>query len=386
MAGVLRAGIIGGGFMGETHARAARSAGAEVVGVLASSPESTDQAAGAMGTTAFSSVEELAAAVDVVHVCSPNGLHAEHVQAVIAAGAHVVCEKPLSTDSQSAAALVRAADDAGVVGAVPFVYRFHPMVRQARNLVQQGQLGRLLTVRGQYLQDWMLDPGAWNWRVDPAVSGASRAFGDIGSHLVDLVEFVAGERIRRLSSTTSIAYTERDRHAVSTEDAVALTVEFPRGAIGSIMVSQVNAGRKNALTIELAGTASNVVFEQEKPEELWIGGEGSTRVISRDSSVLAHDAARLCTVPAGHPMGYIDAFANFVADTYAAIQGNTPDGLPSFADGARANQVIDAVLESARTRQWADLDDVTQVAPIGALSQSSQDSHSASTLPGDSTS
>lgn len=351
----LRVGIIGGGFMGEAHARAARSAGAEVIGVLASSQESSQRAARSLGTEAFSSVAELAGAADVVHVCSPNGLHAEHVRAVIRAGKHVVCEKPLSTDHATADGLVREADEAGVVASVPFVYRFHPMVRQARHLVQQGEIGRLLTVRGQYLQDWMLDPSAWNWRVDPAESGASRAFGDIGSHLVDLLEFVAGERIRRLSAITSIAYPERDGHPVSTEDAAALTVEFTGGAIGSIMVSQVNAGRKNALTIELAGTANNIVFEQERPDELWIGGESSTRVISRDATVLGDDAARLSAVPAGHPMGYVDAFAGFVRDTYAAIQGSAPEGLPRFADGARANQVIDAVLESARTRQWVDV-------------------------------
>ena len=368
----LRVGIIGGGFMGEAHARAARSAGAEVVGVLASSPESSQRAARSLGTTAFSSVEELSAAADVVHICSPNGLHAEHVQAVIGAGKHVVCEKPLSTDYESAAALVRAADEAGVVASVPFVYRFHPMVRQARHLVQQGEIGRLLTVRGQYLQDWMLDSGAWNWRVDPAASGASRAFGDIGSHLVDLLEFVAGERIRRLNAITSIAYPERDGHEVTTEDAAALTVEFTGGAIGSLMVSQVNAGRKNALTIELAGTANNIVFEQEKPDELWIGGESSTRVISRDATVLGDDAARLSAVPAGHPMGYVDAFAGFVRDTYAAIQGSAPEGLPRFVDGARANHVIDAVLESARTRQWVDVGEVAgEMVPASPASVSS---------------
>lgn len=350
----LRVGIIGGGFMARTHAAAARAAGAHVVAVSSSSPERTRQAAAAFGVAPAESVRQLIEEVDVVHVTSPNALHAEHALAALEAGKHVVCEKPLATDAATAAELAAAAAEAGVVATVPFVYRFHPMARQARAHAAAGGLGRLLTVRGAYLQDWMLDPQERNWRVDTAEGGPSRAFGDIGSHLVDLTEFLAGERIVRLNAATSRAFAERGGKAVETEDAAVLTVETASGAVGSLMVSQVDAGRKNALTLELAGTDSSVEFVQERPDELWIGGAESSRIVSRDASVLAADAARLCTVPAGHPMGYVDAFAAFARDTYAAIAGDAPDGLPTFEDGARANQLTAAVLDSAASGSWVD--------------------------------
>lgn len=349
-----KVGIIGGGFMARTHTAAARAAGAEVVSVISSSPESTEQAAQQLAVSAASSVEQLIDSVDVVHICSPNGWHAEHVQQVIAAGRHVVCEKPLALSGEQSANLVEQAERAAVVATVPFVYRFHPMARNARSLAQHGDLGRLLTVRGAYLQDWMHHPESQNWRVDPQAGGPSRAFADIGSHITDLLEFISGERIVRLSAQTSIAYPQRGGQDVTTEDAAVLNVQMSSGAIGSLMVSQVNAGRKNALTLELAGSMSNVYFDQEHPDELWVGGPGETRILSREITELSADAHRLSLVPAGHPMGYMDAFSSFARDTYARINGESPPGLPTFADGARANQLIDAVLLSAQTGQWVD--------------------------------
>lgn len=353
---MLKAGIIGGGFMARTHTYAARAAGAEVVGLVSSSPESTARAAEALGVPAARDVAEVVEAADVVHVCSPNGLHAEHARAAIQAGKHVVCEKPLALDGAQAAELVTLAERAGVVASVPFVYRFHPMARQARSHTAAGALGRLLTVRGSYLQDWMLDAEARNWRVEPGSAGRSRAFGDIGSHLVDLLEFISGERIRRLNASTTIAHPERAGAEVTTEDAAVLVVEMASGAVGSLMVSQVNAGRKNALTLELAGTESSLAFDQEHPDELWLGGADAARIISRDPGVLSEDASRLSTVPSGHPMGYLDAFVGFARDTYASIAGQRPHGLPTFADGARANLIIDAVLDSAASGQWTDIE------------------------------
>ncbi|WP_010523724.1 Gfo/Idh/MocA family protein [Nesterenkonia sp. F] len=352
----LTVGIVGGGFMGRVHSHAARAAGAEVVGVTSSSPERSAAAAGQLGTAAVDDVAELVEQVDVVHVCSPNAAHAGHVRAALDAGRHVVCEKPLALDAAEADELAARAEAAGVVAAVPFVYRFHPMARQAAAHVAAGELGRLLTVRGSYLQDWMLDPEAGNWRVDPATAGRSRAFGDVGSHLADLLEFLSGDRIVRLAAATTIAHPRRGGVDVTTEDAAALTVQLRSGAVGSLMVSQVDAGRKNALTLELAGTETSVVFDQEHPDELWIGGVEASRTVTRDAPALAADAARLNLVPAGHPMGYLDAFTAFARDVYAAVGGETPHGLPSFADGARANAVIDAVVASAEHGGWVDLD------------------------------
>lgn len=352
----LSVGIIGGGFMARTHTRAARAAGADVAAVLSSRPERTMRAAADLGIRhAAAGLEDLLERVDVVHVCSPNATHAGHARAVLEAGKHVVCEKPLAIAPEEAVELAELAARAGVTATVPFIYRFHPMARQARHEAGGGGLGRLLTVRGNYLQDWMLQEDDTDWRVDPAAGGPSRAFADIGSHLVDLLEFMAGERIVRVNARLGIAHRTRRGQPVDTEDAAVCLVEMEGGAIGSLMVSQVNAGRKNALSLELAGTVGSVVFDQEHPDELWLGGREGSRILARDAPSLVEDAVRLSVVPAGHPMGYLDAFNAFVADTYAAIGGQSPAGLPTFADGLRAATVTAAVLQSSRSNSWVDV-------------------------------
>jgi predicted dehydrogenase len=346
----VRAGFIGGGFMGAVHTRAARAARADLVALASSSAERAREAADELGVArAEPDAAALAAAsdLDVVHVCSPNAQHAEHALAAIAAGHHVVCEKPLATTVADAQRLTDAAAAAGVVGAVPFVYRYHPMVRQARALVAAGEVGAILTIDAAYLQDWLVGADDQNWRTDAAAGGASRAFADIGSHLCDLVEFVTGSRIARLTARTRTVYAERDGAAVANEDIAALLVEFADGALGTLLVSQLAPGRKNGLVLELHGTEQSVRFAQERPEELWLGRRTGSQLVLRDADVDAPDSARLSIVPAGHPMGYQDAFTAFVADTYAAIDGAEPEGLPTFADGLRAAQLTQAVLDSA---------------------------------------
>lgn len=344
----IRAGFLGGGFMAAVHTRAARAAGAHLAVLSSSTPERAAEAAGSLGVErAASDPAGVIAASDVVHVCTPNREHAAHALAALAAGRHVVCEKPLAVTVADARALVEAADAAGVVAAVPFVYRYHPMVREARAMVHSGEAGTILTVDAAYLQDWMLLPTDGNWRAQGEAGGPSRAFADIGSHLCDLVEFVTGERIVRLSARTRTVYPERDGGPVANEDVAALVVELTGGALGTLLVSQMAAGRKNALVFELHGSQRTVRFEQERPEELWIGGREGSLVRMRDAATLSPDAARLSIVPSGHPMGYQDAFNGFVRDAYAAIRGEAPEGLPTFHDGLRAAIVTEAVLRSA---------------------------------------
>ena len=241
------------------------------------------------------------------------------------------------------------------MAAVPFVYRYHPMVREARARVASGRIGTLLTLDGSYLQDWMLRQNDDDWRADAATGGPSRAFADIGSHLCDLVEFVAGERIVRLAARTRRMFDERAGRSVANEDIAALIVETESGALGTLLVSQMAPGRKNALVIELHGTRRSLRFDQERPEELWIGARKGSRLMLRDPATADPDAARLQRVPAGHPMGYQDAFDGFVADVYSAIAGQAPDGLPTFADGLRAAVLTDAVLEAAQSQSWIEV-------------------------------
>jgi predicted dehydrogenase len=353
----LGVGIVGGGFMAAVHSRAARAARARLVGVVGSSPARAQQAADELGIErAYDSLDALLAdpAVDVVHVTTPNALHAQQAAAALAAGKHVVCEKPLATSLSDAERLVEAS--AARTATVPFVYRFHPLVREARARVAAGETGPVLTIQGAYLQDWLLSADDDNWRVDAAAGGRSRAFADIGSHLVDLIEFVTGERVARVAASKRTFIESRAEHArIETEDAVAVVLETEGGAIGSLLVSQLAPGRKNRLHIEIGGAAESVVFDQEQPETLWVGRRAGSLLVPRDAEQLAADAARLVTTPAGHPQGYQDAFNAFVADSYAAIGGARPDGLPRFEDGLRAVRVTEAVMAAAERAEWVEL-------------------------------
>ncbi|QDZ16172.1 Gfo/Idh/MocA family protein [Humibacter ginsenosidimutans] len=355
----LGVGIVGGGFMATVHSRAARTARAGLVGVASSSVERAVAAARELGIEhAFGSLNDLLAddRVDVVHVTTPNALHAQQALAVIEAGKHVVCEKPLATTVADAERLTQAAASAGVTATVPFVYRFHPLVREARARFASGEAGRLLTIDGSYLQDWLLSTDDDNWRVDAKAGGRSRAFADIGSHLVDLIEFVTGDRVSKVAATKRTFFADRAEHSdIATEDAVAVAVQTAGGAIGTLLVSQAAPGRKNRLHLELAGSTESVAFDQEQPETLWVGRRRGSLLIPRDAEQLAPDAARLVTTPSGHPQGYQDAFNAFVADTYAAIAGAEPEGLPRFADGLRAARVTEAVIDSAEAGTWVDV-------------------------------
>jgi predicted dehydrogenase len=349
-------GVIGGGFMAGVHTRAARAAGAEVLGIASSSPESTIRASRELRVPrAYESAADLLNApdIDTIHICAPNATHEAFATAALANGKHVVCEKPLAVSAAAAGRLQSAAEVSGTVATVPFIYRFHPMAREASERIRSGSLGRIFAIHGEYLQDWLLTPQDDNWRVDATVGGPSRAFADIGSHLCDLLEFVAQDRISRLCALTSTVHASRVRSRdIATEDVAAVAFQTLKGAVGTLLVSQVSAGRKNRLSFEISGENENYVFDQEAPELLWVGRREGFNAVPRDAAQLTEAAARYSLVPAGHPMGYQDAFNAFVRDSYAAQVGPAPSGLPTFADGLRAALLTDAVLRSSETGTW----------------------------------
>jgi predicted dehydrogenase len=346
-------------------------AGAEVVGVLASSPERSMTAAHRWETdVAYPDLDAVLGDdnIDVVHVCTPNFLHVAQASAALAAGKHVVCEKPIATSAADAQDLVRAAETSGRIATVPFVYRYHPMVRELRSRVMAGDFGPWQLLHGSYLQDWLLSPDSTNWRVASTTGGPSRAFADIGSHWFDLVEWVAGVRIAEVLAETATTVAERPSAAgqtfsgaslspsphvpVTTEDALGVLARTSEGVLVSSTVSQVSAGRKNRLWLELDGADASGVFDQELPESLQLGYVDRTETIVRDPSSNSAEAARLSIVPAGHAQGYLECFENFLQDTYAAIRGESPDGLPTVLDGLRSAHLVDAVMASAAQRAW----------------------------------
>ena len=372
--GVRKVAVLGAGMIGEVHRRAAVLAGAEVVGVLASTPERSAQVAGQWGVAkAYAGIDEVVADdLDVVHICTPNSSHVPFAVAALESGKHVICEKPLGVSLDDARHAAEVAARTGLINTMPFAYRFHPMAREMRARVQDGSFGAPNLIHGSYLQDWLLDPRASSWRVDPQAGGPSRAFGDIGSHWCDLAEWVTGERIVEVVADTSIAIKQRpaataasfsaapaneDQSAaqladVTTEDSALILFRTDKGTSGSAVISQLSAGRKNRLWLEVDGARHSAVFDQEHAEELWIGGEDQSLLLVRDPNHGASEQRRLSQLPAGHAQGYAQCFENFVADTYAAIDGNAPEGLPTFADGLRAAEICDAMLRSAESRKW----------------------------------
>ena len=363
--------IVGTGMIGAVHRRAALLAGADIRGVAASSPQRARDVAQAWGVPrAYRDIEEVVAdpQVQVVHVCTPNHLHRPMAQAALEAGKHVVCEKPLATTLEDARALAALATANALVATVPFVYRYHPVIREARARIAHGELGPLHLIHGSYLQDWLLDPASNNWRVDPALGGASRVFADIGSHWCDLVEWVSGERFTEVSAAFDTVIAERSTdtgqsfttaaagaamQAVTSEDVAAAMFRTGAGTLASLTVSQVSAGRHNRLWFEIDGARASVAFNQEDAERLWIGKpDQREEVFVRGPGAGSAEQRRLSLLPAGHAQGYGHCFEAFVADTYRAIEGERPDGLPTFEDGVRSALIVDRVITSARTRAW----------------------------------
>lgn len=365
--------VVGGGFAGRVHALALRQAGARLVGVLGSNPERSASAAAAFGAEqAFPDLSALLEddGVDVVHVCTPNGTHREIVEAAFTAGKHVICEKPLATSPSDAAELAALAQRSGLRSAVAFAYRYHPMASRARSLVQNGALGALHLLHGSYLQDWLLASTATNWRTLAAVGGPSRAFADIGSHWCDLAEWISGCRITELTALTSIVYDKRPGPSagngglavtlgdvpVDTEDVACVLFRATGGVVGTLTVSQVSAGRKNRLWLQVDGASSSVAFDQENPEWLWVGKPQENQYLPRDGSDETGAPFGASTLPPGHARGFVESFAELFGEVYGSVANGAPASYPTFDDGLRSARITDAVLRSAEERGWVSIE------------------------------
>jgi predicted dehydrogenase len=372
----LKAGVVGTGFIGVVHVDALRRLGVEVLGVVGSTPER----ARAKGIApAYESYEALLAdeRVDVVHITSPNYLHHPQVRQALAAGKHVVCEKPLAVTSEESAELVDLARRAGLVHCTNFNLRFYPVVQEARERVRGGELGSVWNVHGGYLQDWLAQPNDWNWRLEPDKAGELRAVGDIGSHWMDLAQFVTGLRIvqvfadlatqipvrgRPIGEVETFASAddvERDEVLVSTEDLAHILLRFENGARGSLVVSQISMGRKNSLRIEVDCSAGALAWDAERNEELWLGRRDEPNEILLRNAALMHPAAAARThLPAAHAEGFADTFRELYRAVYTDIarggRSDEPD-YPTFGDGHVENVLCDAVALSNRERSWVEV-------------------------------
>ena len=382
----IKTAIIGTGFMGRVHLEAIRRV--EFVEAVAIVGKTTDDArrlgAGfSIPTTATDYHAVLRdPAIDAVHICTPNAQHFLMARDALQAGKHVLCEKPLATTIDEAEELVALAARQRLRNCVCHNLRCYPMVQQMRRLCEAGDLGEILVVQGTYSQDWLLYDTDWNWRVDSKVSGPSRAMADIGSHWFDMAEHVTGLRLTSLSADLQTFHPTRKQPkqsvetfanklpgpedyveiAVDTEDFGAVIFRMGARTRGSVTVSQVSAGRKNRLSIEIYGTKSSVAWDQERPDELWAGHRDTgNQVFVKDPSLLKPAARSYADLPGGHSEGYDDTFKQLFRRFYAAIAeasistaGATPE-YPQFVDGLRQLRILNAALHSHRTRGWVDV-------------------------------
>jgi predicted dehydrogenase len=378
------AAVVGTGFIGPVHAEALQRMGVTVRGMLGTTPEKSRQAAQKLGVeTAYTSYEDILndKLVDAVHITTPNRLHYEMAKQALLAGKHVICEKPLAMNSRETGDLVEVArSKPSLIAAVNYNIRFYPLILHLRDLIQSGELGEIYTVRGAYVQDWLLYATDWSWRLLPEEGGDLRAIGDIGTHWMDLVGFVTGLKVDSLLAdlATFVPVHKKPREAVATfkgkeqtgpvetdpveiatEDWGAVLFHYAGGARGTLNVSQVTAGRKNQLTFEIAGSKAAVSWNSERPNEVWIGyRDKPNEVLLRDPSLLSGTAASHADYPGGHNEGFPDTFKQLYRAIYsylAAGKFDAPKPYPTFEDGHYEVVLCEKILASHRERRWVEV-------------------------------
>lgn len=374
----IRAAVVGVGFIGVAHVEALRRIGVNVKGVVGSSPDRARAKSASAGLPpAYESFDDLLAdaEVDAIHIASPNHLHSEQVRAVLSAGKHVICEKPLAVSSAETADLVERATTARLVNAVCFNLRFYPLCHQMKAMVASGQIGSPRFVTGSYLQDWLLLDTDWNWRLVPQQAGELRSVADIGSHWLDLSRFITGRKVvevmAELHTFLSIrrhprgpvetfaanrpAESDLVEEEMSSDDGASIMLRYEDGTRGLVAISQMSAGRKNTVSIEIDGSESALAWMSEDPDRLWIGHRGrANEILQRDPSLVDESVRPIVGYPGGHVEGYPDTFRALFQEVYRHIDagGAGQATYPNFADGHDAVCVTEAVAASHERQSW----------------------------------
>ena len=374
----LKAAVFGTGFVGRVHLEAIRRLGFVQVYAIG---ESQTEKGRKLGEEFH--VEKTASdyrviledpQVDAVHVCTPNALHHPMVKDAMEAGKHVICEKPLSISVELAQDLVDLARRKKLRNCTFHNLRYYPMVQHMRRMREAGELGEILVVQGTYSQDWLLYDTDWNWRIDSKSNGPSRCMADIGSHWCDMAEHVTGQRITALCADLQTFHKTRKRPkgpietfagktlkpedyeevAIDTEDMGAVIFRMGERTRGAFTASQVAAGCKNRLSMEIFGSKRSLMWNQERPDELWIGDRNSpNQIIVKDPSLMQERARPFADLPGGHSEGYDDTFKQVFRRFYNSIRdANAPLEYPQFADGLRQLTILEKELESSKNGAW----------------------------------
>jgi predicted dehydrogenase len=374
--------VAGVGFIGPVHIEALRRLGVRVKGVLDVTPELSRKAQERLGLEhAYLHFHEMLEdeEVQAIHLAVPNVLHYQMAKQALRAGKHVMCEKPLAMNSEESGELVQIARDSGCVAGVNYNIRFYPMNLEARSRVEGGHIGRVFSVTGSYVQDWLLYDTDYNWRVLAEEGGVLRAVADIGTHWMDLVGSITGLEVEAVFADLRTVHPVRKRPVgevetysgkskseedlvpvdITTEDSGAIIFRFAGGAQGVLWVSQVTAGRKNTLRYEIAGEKASLAWSSETPNELWLGyRDRPNEVFARDPSLLSARAQGYSDYPGGHNEGFPDTFKQCHRAFYEAVKAGGADGdtrYPTFAEGHREVELCEAILESHRRQAWVEL-------------------------------
>lgn len=371
------AAIVGLGFVGRAHLEALRRLGIAIEGILGSSPERTKTAAESLGLPrAYESLEELAAdeTVQVVHLCTPNYLHFPESSQLLRAGKQVLCEKPLTLDSRESATLVSLLKEKNLVGGVTYNLRYYPLCQEARALIRKGVIGEVRLVHGSFLQDWLLFPTDWNWRLESKQGGELRAVSDIGTHWLDLMVWMTGSEVSELCADLATVLLTRQKPKgrvesfqkaevgqteevlISTDDYASVLLHFENDAHGVMTVSQVSPGRKARLWFEIDGSKASLAFDSETPNTLWIGRrEQASEVMPKDPALQSPESRGYAAYPAGHAEGYPDTFVQLFKDFYKYVATGdfrAPRSFPTFETGHRELVLCEAIAESAQKKAW----------------------------------
>ena len=381
-----KAAVVGTGFIGPVHIEGLRRAGVHVQGVLGTSLEKSQNTAQVFGLNrAYRDLDELLEdpQVDVVHITSPNRFHFEQAMRCLDANKHVLCEKPLAMSSNESGTLVRRAEQATVLAGVNYNVRFYPLCIEAAERVKRGDIGDVFHITGSYVQDWLHQSTDFNWRVLAEEGGPLRALADIGTHWLDLIQFICTLGIHSVCADLQTVYPVRQRPAgdtetfsskvnrqvqpridvsIDTEDYGSVMLTFQNGARGVMHVSQVTAGHKNCIRWEMAGSKQSLAWNSQRPDELWIGNRDTpNQTLLRDPGLLSDNARLHAQYPGGHNEGFSDTFKQLFRSFYSAIENRDSGketGLaayPTFADGHREIVLCEAILKSARERRWIEL-------------------------------
>lgn len=373
----LTAAIAGLGFVGRAHLDALRRLGIPVRGILGSTPDRSKAASDAFRLDrAYSSLNELAVddSVHVVHLCTPNHLHFQEASQLLRAGKHVLCEKPLALDSRESSTLVALLKETNRVGGVAYNLRYYPLLQEARSLIRKGAIGQVKLVHGSFLQDWLLFPTDWNWRLEAKLGGELRAVSDIGTHWLDLAQWLADSKVSdlcadlhtvlpsrrrpkgRIESFQKASSTETEEVMITTDDYGSVLLHFENEARGVMSVSQVSAGRKARLWIEVDGSAGSLAFNSESPNDLWIGRrDRPCELFPKDPALQTPESRGYAAYPAGHAEGYPDTFVQLFKDFYdylAKADFKAPRTFPTFATGHDELVLCEAISESAHKKAW----------------------------------